>query len=192
LGFALAILGALNWYWTDDIRTLSLPTDTSGFDLGDVRVSTTQVVALALAATITVATAIYLRRSLTGTSMRALADDRELSSMLGVRVRLVESLAWLVSGVLAGVSGLLLADLTQLTATTLTFLVIPALAACVVGRFRSLWWTLLGGLLVGVLEAIGTPYDWIADYRSATPFVVAIAVVLYLQRHKTVTIGTAR
>jgi len=55
-----------------------------------------------------------------------------------------------------------------------------------------LGWTLLGGLLVGVLEAIGTPYNWIADYRSATPFVVAIAVVLYLQRHKTVTIGTAR
>src|SRR3954447_5924993 len=192
LGFALAILGVLNWYWTDDIRTLSLPTDTSGFDLGDVRVSATQVVALALAATITIGTVIYLRRSLTGTSMRALADDRELSSMLGVRVRLVESLAWLVSGVLGGVSGLLLADLTQLTATTLTFLVIPALAACVVGRFRSLWWTLFGGLLVGVLEAVGTPYDWIADYRSAAPFVVAIAVVLYLQRHKTVTIGTAR
>src|SRR5213076_1068014 len=68
LGFALAILGALNWYWSDDIRTLSLPTDTSGFDLGDVHVSTTQVVALALAVAITVGTAIYLRRSLTGTS----------------------------------------------------------------------------------------------------------------------------
>src|SRR5215207_5497705 len=67
LGFALAILGALNWYWTDDIRTLSLPTDTSGFDLGDVHVSTTQVVALALAVAITVGTAIYLRRSVTGT-----------------------------------------------------------------------------------------------------------------------------
>ena len=53
MGFALAILGVLNWYWTDDTRTLSLPTDTSGFDLGDVRVSTTQLVALALAATIT-------------------------------------------------------------------------------------------------------------------------------------------
>jgi len=192
LGFALAILGVLNWYWTDDTRTLSLPTDTSGFDLGDVHVSTTQLLALLLATTITVGTALYLRRSTTGTSMRALADDRELSSMLGVRVRLIESQAWLVSGVLGGVSGLLLADLTQLTATTLTFLVIPALAACVVGRFRSLWWTLFGGLLVGVLEAVGTPYEWIADYRAAAPFVVAIAVVLYLQRHKTVTIGAAR
>ncbi len=192
LGLALAILGALNWYWTDDTRTLSLPTGTSGFDLGDLRVSTTQVLALLLAVLITAGTALYLRRSTTGTSMRALADDRELSSMLGVRVRLIESLAWLASGVVGGVSGLLLADLTQLTAVTLTFLVIPALAACVVGRFASLGWTLFGGLLVGVLEAVGTPYDWISDYRSAAPFVVAIAVVLYLQRHRTVTIGAAR
>src|SRR5215210_119672 len=192
LGFALAILGVLNWYWTDDTRTLALPTDTSGFDVGDVRVSSTQLISFALAASVAGATSIYLRLSGTGTAMRALADDRELTSMLGVPVRRVESLAWTVSGALAGVSGLLLADLTQLTATSLTFLVIPALAACVVGRFRSLLWTLLGGLLVGVLEAIGTPYERIADYRSAAPFVVAIAVVLYLQRHKTMTIEAAR
>ena len=192
LGFALAILGTLNWYWTDDVRTLSLPTDVTGIDVGDVRVTTTQLIALGLAAAISVVTSLYLTYSGTGKSMRALADDRELSSMLGVRVRMVESLAWLVSGILAGVSGLLLADLTQLTANTLTFLVIPALAACVVGRFRSLSLTLLGGLLVGVLEAIGAPYEGIADYRSAAPFVVAIVVVLYLQRHKTVTIGAVR
>jgi branched-chain amino acid transport system permease protein len=192
LGFALAILGVLNWYWTDDTRTLTLPTDASGFDVGDVRVSTTQLISFALAVSVAGATSIYLRLSGTGTAMRALADDRELTSMLGVPVRRVESLAWTVSGALAGVSGLLLADLTQLTATSLTFLVIPALAACVVGRFRSLLWTLIGGLLVGVLEAIGTPYERIADYRSAAPFVVAIIVVLYLQRHKTMTIGAAR
>ena len=192
LGFGLAILGTLNWYWTDDVRTLSLPTDVTGIDIGDVHVTTTQLIALGLAAAICIVTSLYLTHSGTGKSMRALADDRELSSMLGVRVRIVESLAWLVSGILAGVSGLLLADLTQLTANTLTFLVIPALAACVVGRFRSLSLTLLGGLLVGVLEAIGAPYDWIADYRSAAPFVVAIVVVLYLQRHKTVTIGAVR
>lgn len=190
LGLALAILGALDWYWIDNPRTLSLPTDASGFSLGSVRVSTTQVLALGLVTVFTVATALYLRRSRIGTEMRALADDRELTSMLGVRVRLVESLAWLVSGLLGGVSGLLLADLAELDATTLTFLVIPALAACVVGRFRSLGWTLVGGLVVGVLEAVGTPYGWITNYRSAAPFVVAIAVVLFLQRHKTFAIGT--
>lgn len=192
LGLALAILGALDWYWSDDIRTLALPTDAAGIDLGDVRVSATQLIAVALAVVIAAGASLTLRWSPLGRQMRALADDRELSSVLGVRVRLVESSAWLVSGVLAGLSGLLLADLTQLTASSLTFLVIPALAACVVGRFRSLWWTLVGGLLVGVLEAIGTPHDWIADYRSAAPFVVAIAVIVWLQRRKTVTVGAMR
>jgi len=192
LGLALAILGTLNWYWSDDIRTLALPTDVTGIDVADVRVSTTQLTAVALVVLVTAGTALHLRRSRTGKEMRALADDRQLSAMLGVRVRRVESLAWLASGVLAGISGLLLASLTQLTANALTFLVIPALAACVVGRLRSLWWTLAGGLLVGVLEAIGTPYEGLVDYRSAAPFVVAVAVVLWLQRHKTVTIGAAR
>lgn len=192
LGLALAILGSLNWYWGDDVRTLSLPTDGSAIDLGDVRVTATQLVALGLAATITVATSIYLRFTDTGTRMRALANDRELSSMLGIRVRRIESLAWLVSGILAGASGLLLASLVQLTPNSLTFLVIPALAACVVGRFRSLWWTLAGGLAIGVLEAIGTPYDWISEYRTAVPFLVAVAVIVWLQRHRRLTVEVAR
>lgn len=192
LGLALAILGALNWYWSDDVRTLALPTDASGIDLGDVRVTATQLVALGLALAMTATTSIYLRLTDTGTAMRALADDRELASMLGVRVRRIESLAWLVSGVLAGASGLLLASLVQLTANTLTFLVIPALAACIVGRFSSLWWTLAGGLAVGVLEAIGTPYDWISEYRTAAPFLVAVIVIVWLQRHRRFTIEVAR
>jgi branched-chain amino acid transport system permease protein len=192
LGFALAILGALNWYWSDDVRTLPLPTDTSGFDLGDVHVTATQVVALGLAVAITAGTSVYLRFTDTGNAMRALANDRELAEMLGVRVRLIESLAWLVSGVLAGVSGLLLASLDQLTANTLTFLVIPALAACVVGRFKSLWATLAGGLFIGVLEAIGTPYDWITEYRTAAPFVVAVIVIVWLQRHRRLTVEATR
>lgn len=192
LGLALVILGSLNWYWSDDVRTLALPTDTSGIELGDVRVTATQLVALGLAVAITAATSTYLRFTDTGTAMRALADDRELAAMLGVRVRRIESLAWLVSGVLAGASGLLLASLVQLTANSLTFLVIPALAACVVGRFRSLWWTLAGGLAVGVLEAIGTPYEEIADYRTAAPFLVAVIVIVWLQRHRRFTIEVAR
>ena len=192
LGLALAILGSLNWYWGDDVRTLSLPTDGSAIDLGDVRVTATQLLALGLAVAITVATSIYLRFTETGARMRALADDRELSSMLGIRVRRVESLAWLVSGILAGASGLLLASLVQLTPNSLTFLVIPALAACVVGRFRSLWWTLAGGLAIGVLEAIGTPYDWISEYRTAVPFLVAVAVIVWLQRNRRLTVEVAR
>ena len=61
------------------------------------------------------------------------------------------SSAWLGSGIVCGVAGLLLADLfTSLDYTALTFLVISSLAAALIGRLRSLWVTLAGGLAVGL------------------------------------------
>ena len=113
--------------------------------------------------------------------MRALASDREITATLGVPVRRVEMSAWLGSGVVCGVAGLLLADLfTTLDYTALTFLVISSLAAALIGRLRSLWVTLAGGLAVGLLQAVATPYDSITDYRTAAPFVLAIVALLYL------------
>ena len=83
--------------------------------------------------------------------MRALASDREITATLGVPVRRVELAAWLGSGIVCGAAGLLLADLfTSLDYTALTFLVISSLAAALIGRLRSLWVTLAGGLAVGL------------------------------------------
>ncbi len=192
LGLALALLGAMYTIWNDKARTLRLVTDSSGFEVAGTRITLTQVLSLVLVALVVAATSIFLRRSGTGTAMRALAGDRELSAMLGVRVRRVELMAWATSGALAGISGLLLAAQTQLEPGYLTFLVIPALATVVVGRFVSLPGTLVGGLVLGVGQALVSYWPLTSSLASATPFILAVVAVLYLQRHKTVTIEVAR
>ena len=63
-------------------------------------------------------------------------------AVLGVPVRRVEAAAWLGSGLVCGTAGLLLGDLVGLDTVTLTFFVIPALAAALIGQLRSLWVTL--------------------------------------------------
>jgi branched-chain amino acid transport system permease protein len=191
LGLALILLGIMLFAWNDKARTLRLPTDTMGFTLG-TRITLTQIICLALATLIVIGTSIYLRRSPTGTAMRALASDRELASMLGIRVRRVELLAWAVSGALGGISGLLLSSQTRLEPVFLTFIVIPVLAAVVVGRFRSLVGTLVGGLVIGVVQAVASAFPATSSFSNATPFVVATLVILYLQRRKVVTIEVAR
>lgn len=192
LGLALALLGTMYTIWNDKARTLRLATDSTRFDAGGARVTATQVLSLVLVAVVVAATSVFLQRSGTGTAMRALAGDRELSAMLGVRVRRVELMAWATSGALAGISGLLLAAQTQLEPGYLTFLVIPALATVVVGRFVSLPGTLVGGLVLGVGQALVSYWPPTSSLASATPFVLAVVAVLYLQRHKTVTIEVAR
>ena len=66
-----------------------------------------------------------------------------------------------------------------------------SLAAALIGRLRSLWVTFAGGLAVGLLQAVATPYNSITAYRTAAPFVLAIVALLYLARHRTVTISRA-
>jgi branched-chain amino acid transport system permease protein len=125
-------------------------------------------------------TALFLRFTKTGTAMRALANDREITATLGVPVRRVEAAAWLGSGLVSGASGLLLANLVGLDAATLTFLVISSLAATLIGRLRSITVTFIAGIVIGLVNALVTPILSISQYRDMTPFVLATIALLVL------------
>jgi branched-chain amino acid transport system permease protein len=193
LGLALILLGVMAWRAPAGgafVRVIRLPTSDHRYELFGAQVTWTQTLALAFAVLITIGTTTFLRLTNLGTAMRALAADREITATLGVPVRRVELVAWLGSGIVCGISGLLLADLfTSLDYTALTFLVISSLAAALIGRLRSLSVTLCGGLAVGLVQAVATPYASISAYRTAAPFVLAILALLYLARHRTISVS---
>src|SRR3954471_15345214 len=182
LGLALILLGAMSWIWSDKARSMTLPTSNSGFQIGTVQINWTQIIALAFGLIVTLVTAAFLVHTKLGTAMRALANNREVTAMLGVPVRRVEAAAWLGCGVLSGASGLLLSDLVGLDATTLTFLVISSVAAALIARLNSIWVTFGAGIVVGLVNALITPILSISQYRDMTPFVLAIVALLVLTR----------
>ena len=184
LGFALIVLGLANWLWVESPRRLALATDGLSAEFLGLRITGTRALALLVAVLATIGIAVFLQRTRAGLLMRSLANDRDLSSMLGVPVVEVETIAWLISGVLCGFSGLMLGDLVRLNPTVLTFLVIPAIAAAIVGRVASLPATLAGGLLIGVVESMAALVPAIAPFRSAAPFIVAALLLLWFQRHR--------
>lgn len=182
LGLALILLGAMSWIWSDKARSLDLSTTNSGFSVGDVLVNWTQVIGLGFGIAVAAGTMVFLRVTRIGTAMRALADNREVAATLGVPVRRVEAAAWFVSGLISGAAGLLLANLVGLDAGTLTFLVISSLAAALIARLRSVAWTLVAGLAVGMVNALATPILSISQYRDMAPFVLATLALLWLSR----------
>lgn len=179
LGFALILLGTMSWLWSYQAHALILPTTSWGFDLGTVRVNGTQLMGLGLGIVVTGATAAFLRFTRLGVAMRSLANHRETTAMLGVPVRRVEAAAWLGSGLLSGATGLLLSTLVGLDIVGLTFLVIAALSAALIGRLQSLWTTMAAGLAIGVVQACLTPFEAVSPYRTMTPFLFAIAALLW-------------
>jgi branched-chain amino acid transport system permease protein len=193
LGLALILLGLMAWRAPAGgafARFLPLGTSNTHYVILKTTVSLTQIISIALAFVITLGVSVFLRVTNLGTAMRALANDREASAMLGVPVRRVEAAAWFGSGLACGAAGLILPDLiTSLDYSALTFLVISSLAAALIGRLRSLWVTFLGGLTVGLAQSILSPYSSVSNYRSAAPFVLAIVALLYLSRRRVVTIS---
>jgi branched-chain amino acid transport system permease protein len=187
IGLTLILYGLADLLWTTSggqARSITFPTDNSGFMVGQVQVTWTQVIALAAGVVLTAGTGAFLRYTKLGTAMRAMANDREITATLGVPVRRVEAAAWLGCGVLAGVAGLLLADLVALDATTLTFLVISSLAAVLIARLRSITVTFIAAIVIGLLHDLLTPVNSLTNYRDMTPFVLAAVALLVLSRHQ--------
>ncbi|MGH2916761.1 MAG: branched-chain amino acid ABC transporter permease [Solirubrobacteraceae bacterium] len=192
LGLTLILLGIMDILWTSSggaSRAITLPTDNSGFMVGQVQVTWTQVIGLGVGIVLTILTGAFLRFTKLGTTMRAMANDREITATLGVPVRRVEATAWFGCGVLSGIAGILLADLVALDATTLTFLVISALAATLVAQLRSIVVTFLAAIVIGVIDAGLTPVLALTNYRDMTPFVVAAIALLWVNRHRTINVA---
>ncbi len=192
LGLLLVLLGAMDLLWPSSggqSRAITLPTDNSSFMVGGVQVTYTDVLGLGIGVALTIVTGAFLRFTKLGTAMRAMANDREITATLGVPVRRVEATAWFGCGVLAGIAGILLGDLVALDPTTLSFLVISALAAALIARLRSITVTLLAAVVIGVVDSMLTPIQSLTNYRDMTPFVLAAIGLLWVNRHRTIAVG---
>jgi branched-chain amino acid transport system permease protein len=192
LGLALVLLGVMDLLWPSSggaSRSLTIPTDNNTFQVGQISVTYTNVIALVLGLVVAAATGAFLRFTKLGTAMRAMANDREITATLGVPVRRVTAAAWFGCGLLSGVAGVFLADLVALDATTLTFLVISSLAATLIARLRSIPITFLAAIVIGVVDAELTPVQSLSNYRDMTPFVLAAIALLVLNRRRVITVG---
>lgn len=177
---ALVLIALMGIIWGELPRRLQFPTDQMFVSLFGVRLTYTRIIAVLLAVVMVGSITLLLNRTRLGLDMRALANDRDLSAILGVRILYTETAAWVITGIFSGFAGLLLADLVRLQGTFLTLLVIPAIAAAILGQLRSLWETAVAGLLIGIAEAALTPVDWISPYRAAAPFIIALVAVTIL------------
>ncbi len=201
LGLALILLGTMSYEWPPFARTLTLPTSTPEYSyhvgFANVDVTWTEIIGLAFGVLVTLLVSAFLRFTKLGTAMRALANDREITSTLGVPVRRVEAAAWLGSGLIAGAAGLLLADLVGLDPVGLTFLIVSSLAAALIARLRSLVVTLLAAVAIGLITALLTPFYQfptsnqfsLSSYRDGAPFVIAIVTLLFLARRRVVSVS---
>ena len=146
--------------------------------LGSVRLSQSQFITIVTAAVVIVAIGLFLARTTLGRTMRALADDRALAAIAGVNVGRVIAFTWVLSGLLAGIAGVL-AGLAQTTFDpNFGFqLLLPVFAAVVLGGIGSAYGALAGGLTLGIAMEVSTWPSLLGGVNPVYKPVVAFAVL---------------
>jgi ABC-type branched-subunit amino acid transport system ATPase component/branched-subunit amino acid ABC-type transport system permease component len=144
----------------------------SGITLGVDRLVITGV-AIALTAVLSVGR----RHTRLGLATSAVAENRLVAASMGWSPGMVASIAWAIGSGLAAVGAVFAASLSGLSASGLTLLVVPSLAAALFGRFQSFGWTLVAAMAIGVCESEVSRYVTSPGWPTAVPL-LAIVVVL--------------
>ena len=148
------------------------------FVIGSVRLAESQVIAIATATGAIVLVGLFLSRTTAGRVMRAMADDRSLAAVSGIPVSRVIRLTWIVSGLLAGLAGVLAGLVEYSFDPNFGFqLLLPIFAAVVLGGIGSVYGALLGGLVLGVAMELSTWSGFAGGVNSTYKPVVAFVVL---------------
>jgi branched-chain amino acid transport system permease protein len=119
-----------------------------------------------------------ISRTRIGMAMRAVAESRSIAGMMGVNVQLMLALAFGLSYLLAATAGALIGPVHYIQTTGGTSMMIKGVAAAVLGGFGSLPGALLGGLLIGQIEALSAGFISSA-FKDVIVFATFIVVLFF-------------
>lgn len=146
--------------------------------LGQVRLSQAQLITIITAAVAIVAIGLFLSRTTLGRTMRALADDRSLAAISGIDTGRVIAFTWVISGLLAGIAGVLAGLVQSSFDPNFGFqLLLPIFAAVVLGGIGSAYGALAGGLALGIAMELSTWSELFGGVDSVYKPVVAFVLL---------------
>ena len=199
-GLIRFIIGPNDQIFTDGARFVFNVRDfkeATGLDEG-LALKTPQVVTLVTALICVVALFLFLQKTRTGKSMRAYADNEDLATLSGIDAGRVVMIAWMLSGTLAVVAGVLYGLDKSYKPFVFQELLLPIFAAAIVGGLGSPIGAIVGGYVIAFAEVLTTyaykrfldhllPDGWMPDglvqllgteYKFAVAFVILVITLL--------------
>ena len=138
--------------------SVSTPIAQASLGIGPVQIGFARIIVLVAATGVALGLGAFLRRSMLGRAIRAVAQDHDAATLMGVNVERVYMLTFGIGAALAGLAGCLLTPLYTLSPQIGTNFILPAFAVVVLGGLGSVLGAYVGGFVVGLTEAFAGYY----------------------------------
>jgi branched-subunit amino acid ABC-type transport system permease component len=176
IGVLLALQSAASLIWKNNQYHLPIYVAPQSWSMtvADVPIGANSAVIIVVSLGLAFGLAAFLRYTSLGRAMRAVSDSPVSASLWGVPVGKIGVVSWILGSVIAAIAGILITPFINFDTTSLTLLIIDALAAALIGGMVSLPLTVVGGFVLGLLETY--PTIWIQSLGF--PRLIALLVVL--------------
>ena len=181
-GFASVIRGVLNMVWGSDTRPFPALFSSQPFHLGPVPISPVHLWSFVIVLLLLGGFSLFFKFSLTGTAMRATADNQQVALSLGVSVKRMFALSWCIATVVSTLGGIILGSVRGGVDFSLADLGLKVFPVVILGGLDSVMGAIVGGVLIGILENLSGGYlDPIfgGGVKEVAPFAVLVVILLF-------------
>jgi branched-chain amino acid transport system permease protein len=181
IGLFIGFQATCLWLWGSDNTQFPRLFSNSIWTVGGVRVSAHTLGILLTLAVLALGLMLLFRLTRIGLAMRAAAAERDKSPYVGIEVETMLTLGWGLAAMFGFIAAALAAPALFLSPTMMLGVIIYALAAATLGGWDSPAGAIIGGLVVGVTESVGTTLvSFIgAELRLAIPFLLITVILLF-------------
>ena len=178
-GLQILIANVFLLVWSADFRSVKLPYSGAGLEVGGLVIPLVRLGIFAAALLLTALFYLFMRRTRTGVAITATAQNFEGARTVGVDVYNIYAITFGVSAALAGAAGALISPIMSINPFAGGGLVGKAFIIAVLGGLGSTVGALAGGLLLGLVETVGTVF-LPSSYQELLGFIVLVLVLVFM------------
>ncbi|HVV95053.1 MAG TPA: branched-chain amino acid ABC transporter permease [Hyphomicrobiales bacterium] len=177
IGLLMIFNSLAGWLWTTTIKTFPSPFPATMIPK-NTYISAHEVGLLIVTFVLLSGLYVLLQFTRLGLAMRAVAQNRESSMLVGIRVGRMLALGWGIAAAIGAVAGIMVAPILYLDPNMMLGVIIYGFAGALVGGIDNPWGAVAGGLLVGVLENLLGTYVIGTEVKLSVALVVIIGVLV--------------
>jgi branched-chain amino acid transport system permease protein len=178
LGLSLMLSNGGEVVFGADPKYIPSPYSDLAIDIGDVFLTVQRLIVLVAAVVLIALVYLFIRYTTLGKMMRATAQNREGAALSGVDIDRIYAYTFALACGLAAAAGALLGPTAMIFPTIGEWAVIKAFIVVVMGGLGSMGGAVVGGLMLGIVEALGANYVSIA-FKDAIGYAIIVAVLLW-------------
>ncbi|WP_348761493.1 branched-chain amino acid ABC transporter permease [uncultured Salinisphaera sp.] len=175
IGLLLFFEAVVQMYWGADFRRLEAPSS-SIFYFAGLTLPAQRVLIIVAAFALMGALHLYLKKTLAGSTIIAMAQNREGAFLVGINANRVAMMTFAISGALAAVASTLFAPINLVYPAMGHLVLLKAFVIIILGGMGSIPGAIVGGLIIGFAEALGGFYIS-GDYKDIIAFALLVAIL---------------